>query len=158
MNEVLLREVQNFPSKVKSLLMSAEGDEHIDAIGEIKTAESGITSVRRRAGREVDDGDHGKDWEVKVGRTAVRSYNTMSLLQKIADARDMGMLETIGYLMNLKILKLTWQWTGLKEEIARNDITLVMAAHEIVDGDVADVGEVWKDDYPRYIRIEKETL
>lgn len=156
MNEVLLKHVQQFPRTARELILSCEGDEYIDALAEINDAEKGLGSLRRRSSKEASNGDHGTSWAIKVGRKCVRSYNNMSLIVKFADAMNVTVMQAMGQLIASKALRLSWQWTALKKEANEYNVTLAVAHHEILDGDEADVGEVWVDDYPKYERLDPE--
>jgi len=156
MNEVLLKQVRSFPRTTRELIMSCDGDEYIDAIAEIRRVEKSIAGQRSRHAKEASNGDHGKMWRIVIGRKAIRSFNSMSLLTKFADALDKSLLETIGYLMNNKVLTLEWGWSKLKKEANYLNVDLTIAHHEITDGDSADVGEIWIDNYPSYEKLTPE--
>lgn len=154
LNRQLLDQVQTFPSAVRELIASAEGNEHIDALGYIRVAEHQAGIERRKYSSEVEAGEAGEVFVVERRREAKRSYNNASLLMKFAEALRMTPIQTIGYLVNNNIVSLTWSITNLRNAARDLDVSMTVAQHEITDGDEADIGEVWVDGYPSYKRIE----
>lgn len=155
MDLALLGIVRNYPDKVRQLLLSADDNEIIDALGEINEANRRAGALKRTYGKELEDGERGEDWVVKIGRVSERSYNAPRILAKFADATGLSMLETIGLLQNEGVIEITFGYKKLLAAAVEHDVTLATAQHEIRPGDDADIGKVWKDDYPSYQRIDR---
>lgn len=146
--------VAGVPAKVKELSLKADGDEElVDLIGYVRSAEIGLKSVRDGAAIELPANSKGKQWVMKQGRICTRSYNTSHLLLLFHNAmRSRGSLtRTLRTLLDLGVIKITWQYTKLMEVADQYNITLRVAKHEIQDGDPdADIGELWGRGYPSY--------
>ena len=144
------------PKMARELVLNSSEDEIVDVVAEIRETEKGLADERKLAMTEIEGGARGREWYVAQSRQAKRSYNDMSLLTKIADAMDMSLLQSIGWLLNNGIITIGWKWTPLKELVRELGVEITTAQREITAGDPADVGEVWKDSYPSFKRIEKE--
>ena len=153
-----LNHIEHFPVLVKEAIIHAEGDaEMVDILGTVRAAETGMQSERKRADAEIPPNTKGDMFVMEQGRKATRSYNTPGLLGLFHKAMMHDTLvTTISWLMANKVIKLTWSWTGLQKIIRVNGIGLRIAQHEVTDGDLEwDLGEVWGDAYPRYIRLKE---
>jgi hypothetical protein len=131
-------------------------DEEVpDLIANIDQAIGVLREVRSLLLAEVTGNVDGTDWRIVERRSARRSYNTGRLLgefaAKMADDPEPNpeavLARTIRHLSRVGALKLVWQWTALRREAERQDVTLTIASHEIEDGDPdALVGEVWSSE------------
>lgn len=148
--------VRRFPKAAQELIRNSGVDEVIDALAEVKLAESGGAAARRLGQAEIEHGDKGSRFRVVIPRQAERSYNTGRLVTKVAEAKGISPLRAITYLINADILRVNWQFTKLKQLMNELDLPLTTVPHEITDGDNADIGEVWGDGYPKYELINQE--
>jgi len=137
----------------RKMILEAGDKERIDVLSEVRETERGLASERRLAMAEVAGGDMGIDWGVEIGRRCNRTFNSQSLIVKFADASGKGVLETIGYLASVNVLEFKWNWTKLKSLIQVVGIDVTTVQREIESGDDADVGEVWHDGYPSFVRV-----
>ena len=152
MNDASLRILQAMPTEAKNLIMSAEGNEIVDALAEIREVERKLADQRRLAASEVEGHTTGVNWKVEIPRKADRTFNFATILPKFADAMDASLIAALRALVDSGALKLSWSITALKKLAYNNGVTLIEAPREITDGDPEDVGVVWKDGYPRYLR------
>jgi len=136
-----------YPSAVKKAIMQAEGTEDlVDLLAVLRSNRSKVWDYYKQGSSELETGDTGHQYTVKVSKAATRSYNTSSLLLKFGTAFNKPMLETLKILMAHEVITISWSWTNLKKTIRLYDIPMVIVQHEITDGDPdADVGEVWKN-------------
>ena len=139
---------------VKETLMKAEGEGAvIDVLGEIKQIEKGLTSLRQGTQVEFESYQRGARWRIVVPSPNQRSYNTPGLISKFTAALDTSPMKTIGWLLATGAIKITWGWQKLEEAAYALDIPLVIAQHEIENGDDADVGVYKAKGYPKYEEV-----
>ncbi len=149
------RELAEVVPRVKETILESAGDETlVDVLGDVRTVERGLASLRQEMSAELDDFVYGERWQMVRNRQAKRSYNTPQIVNKFANAMKVSMFEAIIYLMKEGALKFSWQWLSLQRAAANQDVTLVTANHEIEEGDEEDMGVVWSWTTPRYERIE----
>jgi hypothetical protein len=153
MNAASLRILQAMPTEAKELILSAQGNEIVDALAEIREVEKKLASVRQSAASEVEGHTSGTNWKVEIPRQGQRSFNFATILPKFADAMDASMIAALRGLVDSGALKLSWSVKALEQFAYDHDITLITAPREITDGDLEDIGVVWTDGYPRYERI-----
>jgi hypothetical protein len=156
--EALLERIVEFPALVNQAIQAAPEDRMVDVLGEVNSVATRIGALKRMAASEVHDGDHGEQWAVEQKRRGKRSYNTGGLLHNIGE--QMGHTSTLRLLMELiqlGVIRITWQWTALQALVKQENLDLRRARHEIADDDPEfDYGEFWEDANPRYVPIEKE--
>ena len=113
-----------------------------DVIADLETAERTLAGMRRELLAELPGPVSGRRYRVVEDRSAKRSYNTSGLLAAF------GGISELPRLVSEDVVRLQWQWTNLRREAERDDVTLSVAQHEIDDGDPeALVGEVWRSRY-----------
>jgi len=140
---------------LKQTLLNAHGEgEALDVLGDIKSIESQLATIRKGAAVEFEDGMAGKRWRFEQGRRSIRSYNTPRLVKAFADALGEPLWQTFVWLYRKDVIRLSWQQTNLERAAAETGIPLTEAQHEITDGDDADVGVNWKSAYPSYKRVD----
>lgn len=140
------------PNQVREMILGATESERIDVLGEVREVEKALASERKLAMSEIEKDSEGTEWYVDQGRVCKRSYNDSALLVAIADAKGLGPLAAIGYLLQEGIITLNWKWKpkkglGLKRLIEDLGITVKTVQREIISGDDADIGENWVDGY-----------
>ena len=158
--DTVVEMIEQFPAQVKWAIEHAPEDRLVDVLGTINSTATAIGVAKRRAASEIVDGDHGETWEVEQGRKGMRSYNTSSLLVTLTRQLRYGtdILATLQYLLSRKIITISWSWSNLDKLIRNNNIELITARHEVVDGDPEyDMGEYWIDGPVKYVPIKKET-
>lgn len=147
-----LDELEKYPKLVKAALMESKKDtEMVDVIGTIKAVEraykpmvaGAITEVAPLAGGAM----RGETHHVETKRSATRSYNTPRLMKLM---QDNGF--TILDLLDIGVITIQWNWTPLKQFVKRQGIELTIVEKEVPEMGKADgdVGEWWKDGYPRW--------
>lgn len=123
--------------------------ETADVVADLEQAERLLAGMRRELLAELPGPVSGRRYRIVEDRQAKRSYNTSGLLSAF------GGLDALPRLVADDVVRLNWQWTKLRREAERDDVTLSVAQHEIDDGDPdALVGEVWKSRY----RVEPADL
>ena len=120
----------------------------LDVADKRRTAYPGL---KQRLMQEMDANAEGDRYYVKTGdRTADRSFNTSGLLGVFAEAMgkeaaEWNIPKTISALLGGNAVEFKWRWTELQKLADVFDVSLVIAKHEIADGDPeALIGEVWK--------------
>ena len=132
---------------VNSLELPGVGEE-ADWLGRLNFIMGKLNAHKKAVLSELDGPVSGDSYKVYETRWTKRSYNTAALLSAFADSglelRD---------LVAAGAVKLSWQWTALRNVARDGFVGLRIAPHEIEeDGDVdaAHVGEVaqsrWKVD------------
>lgn len=126
-------------------------EEVADILGEIRHIERLMADWRRSLSAETPDAE-GKNYRTVTKRRARRSYNTTRIIGdvQVALAKERGEAsawDAIRELMGADALRLQVRWSDLKKLLALWDIPLVVAQHEIEDGDLAEaqVGEIWEE-------------
>jgi hypothetical protein len=117
-------------------------EDSVDTVGLIRHVEKELAELRRRLVAEMDGTETGDHYQAYESRSAKRSYNTDGLLAAFGE----GIADMYGLhkLIDAGAVRLQWQWTGLNRLADDYDVDLVIAKHEIADGDPdALVGEVW---------------
>lgn len=151
-----LAAIERYPAAVKKAIIEATGTKDlVDLMAVLKDNRATVWDFIKQGTSELESGDDGHTYVAKVSRSAARSYNTSRLLLKFAEAFDKPMLETIQILVAHKVVSLSWSWTNLKQVIRLYDVPLVIAQHEITDGDPeSDIGEVWSNGSVTFDRKE----
>ena len=93
---------------------------------------------------EVSGPVAGHDYRIVVGRESKRSYNDRRLLDVFARSGH-----NFADLVDRDVLRLSWQWTKMRNLAISEDIGLRIAGHEIDPeaGEADHVGEIWRDVY-----------
>ena len=144
--------IETMPDIVASAVSEARTErEMVDVIGTFKEQErkwkpvlaGAIAEFAPSAGGAVQGEQH----YVETKRSADRSYNTPNLMTKLQ-----GEGFTLMDLIEHNVIELKWRWTELKNFCANRGIELVVEEKEIspLGREEADVGEYWKDGYPRW--------
>jgi len=147
-----LDEVEKIPDIIKAAITEAKKDsEIVDVIGTIKSVEriykpyvaGAIVEVAPTAGGSM----RGELHHVETKRSAERSYNTPRLMKLMQDSGF-----TILDLIDRGVLTLKWNWTPLKSFVKKHGIKLTIVEKEVPELGKADgeVGEWWRDGYPRW--------
>jgi len=108
-----------------------------DVVGDLQRAERVLRDVRLMLLSEVSEPQAGDDWRIVQARSAKRSYNTSGLLAAF------GGFAALPGLVAEDVVRVSWNWSKLRQAATREDIPLVVVGHEIGDGDDALVGENW---------------
>jgi hypothetical protein len=114
-------------------------EETADYLGRLDKIIRTLAAHRRTIMSEVSGPTAGREYRITEERYCDRSYNTRLLLD--AFARN-GVMWTD--LVDEDALRLTWQWTALRNAAIRHDIGLRIAGHEIGEDEADFVGEVWR--------------
>lgn len=156
--EDLLDTISRVPKTAHDIVLAAEGEEEIvDALGTIRSIEVGLADVRKMGASEIEPGAAGHRFRFEQSQSAKRSYNTQGLLAKFMAASDRDLISTLRMLMEEDVVRVSWQYTNLKKAARKWGVSLTTAHDEIQDGDPnADIGEVWKHGYPKYVAVEPE--
>lgn len=144
--------VEAMPDIIMKAVMEAQSErEMVDVIGAFKEAErkwkptvaGAIAEFAPTGGGAV----RGELHHVETKRSAERSYNTPNLMTKLQ-----GEGFTLMDLIEHRVIDLKWRWTELKNFCKSRGIELVITDNEIspLGKEKADVGEYWKDGYPRW--------
>lgn len=112
-----------------------------DIIADLAAAERDLATFRRALLAELSGPVDGKAHRIVESRQAKRSYNTSGLLSAF------GGYSALPTLVAQDVVRIEWQWTKLQRAAQQFDVTLIVAQHEIDDGDEALVGEVWSSRY-----------
>ena len=130
----------------------AESDEDlVDLLGAGIRLEGELKGIRALSAVELSPGIEGDHYKFKQGRTSVKTFNTHGLLVAFATAMDMGVLETMLYLIGEKAMSITWTLGNIEKVAALHDVSLTFAAHDIEDSDPDHlIGKRWKDGYAKY--------
>jgi hypothetical protein len=143
---------------VKAAELKATDENRVDLMNGMRRIERDISDRRRSLESETEPYTKGEVFQMKQGTVTRRSYNTSGLLAKLFgnSAYDhMAPLMVIKELIELDVIRLTWQWSKLRQLLDRLDLGLTVVPHEIEDGDPnADVGEVKKRGSASYVSIE----
>ena len=153
----LIREIEEFPVKVRTALTFAGEDRLVDVLGAVNSTQTQIGVHKRKAASEVSDGEHGETWEVERKRRGVRSYNTSGLISALNEELDhVNTLSLLMWLIEEGVVSLTWNWSPLDKLRKQRNIGFRFATHEIEDGDPEyDIGEFWVDASTRYVPIKE---
>jgi hypothetical protein len=133
------RDLKALPRLVKELILNATEEERVDVLGEVRFVEKAVAAERQMAMSEIHRGAEGQDWYVKQPRACTRSYNDSALLLKVADAKGMTLMQTIGFLLQNNVLVFEWKWTNLKELVRELKLETTIVQREIIAGDQADI-------------------
>ena len=148
-----------FPQVARNLLLAQTDDEGIvDVLGSIRSAEVGLADVRKMGASEIEDGTEGERFAFSQSPVSKKTYNTNSLLAKFTMAWEVSPLEVIRRLVDMDVIRLSWQFTKLKKVARWSSVNLITSNNEILDGDEHDIGRVWKNGYPSYVAIEQATV
>lgn len=152
-----LDELERYPVRVRDALIAAEGDEEVtDLLGVLDSNTRIIASTRKLALSEIPDEVAGTRYTMAPkGGKYERSYNFSTLLSKLMDATGMKLLELLIYLREEDALRFSWQWTNLTKILRRYNVDVHTRNRAIEDGDLADIGQKWKDGSPGFTRIEE---
>lgn len=152
-----LDEIDAFAVRAKQLVLEANDDELVDVLGALNSAQSALGVIKRDAASEVEPDTAGTRWTFEQRMAADRSYNTSGLLAHLMDQFDFTMAQLIPFLVDLGVLRITWQWSKLKELKQKHNLVIHTTNTEISDGDPEwDVGEYWKRGQAKYVPIESE--
>jgi hypothetical protein len=147
-----LDKIETIPALIKDAVMEAKTDpELVDVLGTIKavertykpTVKAAIDETAPAAGMAM----RGELHHVETKRSASRSYNTPRLMTKL-QAEGFTLMD----LIDLGVLSLKWNWQPLAAFAKKRGIKLVIVQKEVPELGKADgdVGEIWKDGYPRW--------
>ncbi len=141
-----LRHIHNSLRELKALPTPENPGVVADLLGEIRHIETLLADWRKGLQAETEDGA-GTAYEIKTTRVCNRSFNLTRAIVDTADAIDGSFHDGLDELVRRDAIRVSGQWKKLKAAFVALDIPLVIAAHEIVDGDLdeAHVGEDWVD-------------
>ena len=150
--EAELDTLARFPQLARELLLAQTNDEAIvDVLGSIRSAEVGLADVRKMGASEIEDGTEGERFAFSQSPISKKTYNTHSLLAKFTMAWEAKPLEVIRRLVEMDVIRLSWQYKKLLAAARTAQVNLVTSNNEVLDGDVMiDIGRVWKNGYPSY--------
>lgn len=144
--------IEGMPDIVSGAVSEAQSEkEMIDVIGSIKAAERRWKPTLSAATAEFSPIAgvivRGELHQAETKRAAERSYNTPNLMTKLQ-----GEGFTLMDLIEHRVIDLKWRWTELKNFCKSRGIELTITDNEIspLGKEKADVGEYWKDGYPRW--------
>lgn len=121
-------------------------DELVDVAGELDELVGRLGSTLASWKSEVAPLAIGDRYRSVQSKPMERSYNTTGILSAIADAKTVDPDAALRFLLLNDAVRLQWRWSQLKSALHALDVPLVVAAHEIEDGDPDGymVGEVPK--------------
>lgn len=116
-------------------------EETADHIGRLDKVIRTLQGHRRSIMSEVPGPLNGKDYRIVSENVCERSYNTPRLLD---DFDRSG--ASIWDLIEQDVIRVSWQWTKMRNLAIRQDIGLRIAGHELdpAAGEADHVGEHWK--------------
>lgn len=117
-------------------------DHDADAIGRVDAVIRKLTDYRRMLMSELAGPTTGKSYRIAEERYAERSYNTRRLRE---DFNEAGW--TLDDLIESDVVRLSWQWSKMRNLAMNADIGLRIAGHEITEEEAEHVGENWKSRY-----------
>jgi hypothetical protein len=117
-------------------------DELVDVAGELAELVNHLRATQVSWLSEVAPLAVGDRYRSIQSKPMERSYNTDAILAAAAGKAS----SPLHYYLAKDAVRLTWRWTQLKTALHELDVPLVVAAHEITDGDPDGymVGEVPK--------------
>jgi hypothetical protein len=153
--EERLDELAHLPGIVNDLVLDASTEaQTVDALGTIRSVETGLAEVRKMGASEVVDGTRGERFAFEQGMTSTKTYNTQSLVAKFMRAWNLDPLQTFLRLIDMDVVRLSWQYTKLMKAVQANGISLTTTNNEIEEGDPnIDIGKLWKHGYPKYVAV-----
>ncbi len=114
-----------------------------DVIGRLREQSRKLSAAAKSLESELPAGVVGERFEsTSVSKPTKRSYSADAIFLTVMDRLEMGPMDALASLRGHDALRLTWRWTELVDYFSKNDIRMVVEAHEILDGDLAHVGEV----------------
>ena len=148
-----------FPIMARDLLLAQTNDQAVvDVLGSIRSAEVGLAEVRKMGASEITDGTRGDRFSFSQSPVSTKTYNMHSLLTKFMQAWEAKPLEVIRRLVEMDVIRLSWQYKKLLAAARTAQVNLITSHNEVSDGDEHDIGRVWKDGYPSYKGIEQATV
>jgi len=132
-----VKEIRSFP---------VTEEETPDLAGEINYAANSLTAHKRSLMAEVGAETTGEHYKLIFENAAKRNYNTARLLNDIAGAQNISMIEALLEVIALDVVRLDWRWTALQKYANRIGLDLVIrkrGATEDGDMDSPHVGEMW---------------
>ena len=121
-----------------------EDDQTADYIGRLDKVIRTLQGHRKLIMDELPGPVSGENYRIIEERSAERSYNTRLLLQ---DFEEAGW--TLPDLVADDVVRLSWQWTKMRNLASSADVGLRIVGHELepLTGEAAHLGEVWKSRY-----------
>lgn len=148
--------LRTVPSIAKQAILEAEGDEIVDVLGTLNSVQSQIGRIKLNAASEVETETAGSEWQYERSRKGVRSYNNSGMFTTLMGQLSFdGLLPLLMHLLELDVIRLSWQWSNLEKLLHGNDVFLRTAHHEVAEGDPDyDMGTYWTDGSASYKRVE----
>lgn len=118
-------------------------EEVADYIGRLDKVIRTLQGHRKTIMDELPGPVTGSAYRIIEERYSERSYNTDRLLRAFSSVGS-----SIWDLIEDDVVRVSWQWTKLRNLAIKKDIGLRIAGHELDGDDEADhVGEVWRSRY-----------
>jgi hypothetical protein len=120
-----------------------EDTEAADYVGRLDRVIRTLQGHRKTIMDELPGPVSGREYRIVEERYSERSYNTRLLLS------DFGLHYDTDKLVEMDVVRLSWQWTKMRNLAIKEDIGLRIAGHEVdpASGEADHVGEVWKSRY-----------
>lgn len=130
----------------RATLTATTDEELVDVLGALAGQSSALMDIRRGAQVELEDNVTGTMWRITTPRQSERSYNSTGLIAAFAEAFGDNIVKTIGRLVDMGVLKMTWQWRVLQSAAREWEVSLTQRDEPVQDHDpVFLVGRTWKD-------------
>jgi hypothetical protein len=141
----------------RATLTATTDGELTDILGVLKKETATIMEVRRGAAVELEPGTVGERYEYKQGKVATRTYNDTGLLMAFNAMSDESPLMTLARLLNMGVVKMSWQWRVLESAARERELELRTMPGTVQDGDPDYlVGETWKATSPDYLPVRHD--
>ena len=116
--------------------------EAADYVGRLDRVIRTLQGHRKTIMDELPGPVSGREYRIVEERYSERSYNTRALFELFSRANLL-----LSDLIEMDVLRTSWQWTKMRNLAIKEDIGLRIAGHEITDEEADHVGEVWKSRY-----------
>ncbi len=132
-------------SEIKELVRRLQATDDPDELGRIDKIIRDLSLIRKTSLAELSGPVTGSAYRVTEQRKAKRSYNTAAILVAFGK-KDLPLMA----LVHGDAVRLTWQWTKLRQMMHAADVDLVLTSREVEnlgDADAPMIGEVWTSYY-----------
>jgi len=132
-------------TQIEKLVRQLQPTDDPDELGRIDRLIRDLSGIKRDSLAELSGPVSGSAYRVTEQRKAKRSYNTAAILVAFGK-KDLPLMA----LVHADAVRLTWQWTKLRQMMHGADVDLVLTSREVEDLGDADapmIGEVWESYY-----------
>ena len=123
-----------------------DDSETADYIGRLDKIIRTLQGHRKTIMDELPGPVSGREYRIVEERYSERSYNTRALREAFEHDSQYESV-SLDDLIEADVVRLSWQWTKMRNLAIKKDIGLRIAGHEITDEEADHVGEVWKSRY-----------